>query len=114
MKRLFNPIKELRSRFPERFTPKWFVPSPSMLLSRETSSLAVFSITFAVLAFVLMVSPDTYATPSFDSIKTALTTLVTDLSAVLTELLKAIITIGIAAAAVFIAANIMKWLRVIA
>jgi len=118
MKRSFNAVVALRSRFPERFVPKRFVPNLpfpnlSFLFSSDASQLAVFSITAAVFFFLSTTSPDSYAT-TFADVMTGITAFSAELEAILKELVKAIIVIGLASAAVFIASSLMKWLRIIA
>jgi len=105
MKRSFNAVSELQRRFPQRFVPK-LIPLPWISLQLFTFALAV-TFGFAM----LLSSPDTYA---LAAIGTEITTMQADVVTVLTTLLTAVLTIGVASAAVFIAGSVMKWLRIIA
>jgi len=105
MKRSFCAVSELQRRFPQRFVPK-LIPLPGISLQLFTFALAV-TFGFAM----LLSSPDTYA---LAAIGTEITTMQGDVVTVLTTLLTAVLTIGVASAAVFIAGSVMKWLRIIA
>jgi len=105
MKRSFCAVSELQRRFPQRFVPK-LIPLSGISLQLFTFALAV-TFGFAM----LLSSPDTYA---LAAIGTEITSMQGDVVTVLTTLLTAVLTIGVASAAVFIAGSVMKWLRIIA
>ena len=109
MKRFFNPIAELQFRFPQRF-----IPTQALSLPQGLSSQMVFM--FALVAFfgcMMLFAPDTFAT-TLDDVNAKVTEIQGKVETIMATMLGAVIAIGVAAAAVFIASTIMKWFRGIA
>jgi hypothetical protein len=68
----------------------------------------------AVFGCMMFFAPDTFATPDLTTVNTKITEIEGKVTAIMQTMLGAVIAIGVAAAAVFIASTIMKWFRGIA
>jgi len=109
MKRFFDPIVELKFRFPQRFIPTQALSLPHGLSSQMAFMFALV----AVFGCMMFFAPDTFAT-DLDAVNTKITEIEGKVTAIMQTMLGAVIAIGVAAAAVFIASTIMKWFRGIA
>jgi len=109
MKRFFDPIAELKFRFPQRFIPTQALSLPHGLSSQMAFVFALV----AVFGCMMFFAPDTFAA-SLDDVNAKVTEIEGKVTAIMQTMLGAVIAIGVAAAAVFIASTIMKWFRGIA
>lgn len=106
MKRFFNPIRELQSRFPQRFALPQVLP-----FSRGISLPSVFMLAFCMSILLGGLFGVGEASATIADVTLFVNTFKTDVVAALVAALAAFIAIGSAAVAIFVAGSILRWFR---